>query len=38
MGKVMELQQIINCLLASQIEFGTYKYKDSLPKMEEMSR
>lgn len=24
--------------MASQIEFGTYKYKDSLPKMEEMSR
>ena len=24
--------------MASQIEFGTYQYKDSLPKMEEVSR
>ena len=38
MGNVLELNQIIYCLLASQIEFGTYQYKDSLPKMEEVSR
>ena len=38
MGKAMELNQIIYCLLASQIEFGTYQYKDTLPKMEEVSR
>lgn len=38
MGNVLELNQIIYCLLASQIEFGTYQYKDFLPKMEEVSR
>lgn len=38
MDKVMELHQIIYGLLASQIEFGTYRYKDPLPKMEEVSQ
>lgn len=38
MGKAMELNQIIYCFFVSQIEFGTYKYKDPLPKMEEVSR
>lgn len=34
----MELHQIIYELLAAQIEFGTYRYKDLLPKMEEVSQ
>ncbi|MCO7122940.1 hypothetical protein NIA71_13400 [Ihubacter massiliensis] len=34
----MELHQIIYGLLAAQIEFGTYRYKDPLPKMEEVSQ
>ena len=38
MDQVMELHQIIYGLLAAQIEFGTYRYKDPLPKMEEVSR
>lgn len=38
MDKVMELHQIIYGLLAAQIEFGTYRYKDPLPKMEEVSQ
>ena len=38
MDKAMELHQIIYELLAAQIEFGTYRYKDLLPKMEEVSQ
>ena len=38
MDKVMELRQVIYGLLAAQIEFGTYHYKDSLPKIEEVSQ
>lgn len=38
MDKGMELHQIIYGLLAAQIEFGTYQYKDLLPKMEEVSQ
>lgn len=38
MDKAMELRQIIYELLAAQIEFGTYRYKDRLPKMEEVSQ
>lgn len=38
MQNVMELHQIIYGLLAAQIEFGTYRYQDSLPKMEEVGR
>lgn len=38
MDKVMELHQVIYSLLAAQIEFGTYRYRDTLPKMEEVSQ
>lgn len=38
MDKVMGLHQIIYDLLSAQIEFGTYRYKDQLPKMEEVSQ
>ena len=38
MDKVMELHQVIYGLLAAQIEFGTYHYKDPLPKIEEVSQ
>ncbi|MBS6644424.1 MAG: GntR family transcriptional regulator [Clostridiaceae bacterium] len=34
----MELHQIIYGLLVEQIEFGTYRYKDPLPKMEDVSQ
>lgn len=37
MEKVLELHQIIYGLFAAQIEFGTYGYKDPLPKMEDVS-
>lgn len=37
MEKAMELHQIIYGLIVEQIEFGTYKYKDPLPKIEEVS-
>lgn len=36
MEKVLELHQIIYGLFAAQIEFGTYGYKDPLPKMEDV--
>ena len=38
MDRAMELRQVIYELLAAQIEFGTYGYKDPLPKMEEISQ
>ena len=38
MDKVMELRQVIYGLLGAQIEFGTYHYKDPLPKIEEVSQ
>ena len=38
MDKVMELHQIIYGLFVAQIEFGTYRHKDPLPKMEDVSR
>ena len=38
MGNAVELHQIIYELLEAQIEFGTYRYKDPLPKMEEISQ
>lgn len=38
MDNIMELHQIIYSLFASQIEFGTYRYGDSLPKMEDAGR
>lgn len=34
----MELHQIIYSLLAAQIEFGTYRFGDSLPRIEDASR
>ena len=33
-----ELYQIVYSLLAAQIEFGTYRFGDPLPKMEETAR
>lgn len=33
-----ELHQIVYSLLAAQIEFGTYRFGDPLPKMEETAR
>ena len=38
MEKATELHQIVHSLLAVQIEFGTYRYKEPLPKIEEASR
>lgn len=34
----MELHKIIYNLLLSQIQFGSYRYKDPLPKMEDLSQ
>ena len=38
MDKAKKLHQAIYDLLATQIEFGTYRYKDPLPKMDEVSQ
>ena len=38
MDKQTELYQIIYGLLTAQIEFGTYRYQDPLPKMEDVSQ
>ena len=36
--KDMELYQVVYNILVTQIEFGTYRYADHLPTIEEASR